>query len=362
MATRFKKSFPCNVTRSSSAMSIVAKLFGVDVAQCIADSTNELWTLNGVELSPIRIEEVYAYFNDVTSIMKEPKKTLYDHWLVTSEPIMMLSRDRFREIHNYMIFDYAQAAQLLSARFSSVITPGTFITVDEVLFGYTGKTPYKKFMANKHPKKGHLFYEAAVKLDKYDAPYVMSIIPWTKDKKTVQQIVSELIEPISMTKEQIIVTDRWYMCGKLKKYYEEKNYRFLAACNKNRFKPVWDLISKDVKHFGQYQIATEEKTSTLAITTSDQAIFNVLTNAYKIKSSNTTKTPLPNVDYQHQFNACDLANRVLKRHKFKFVAKKWNTHINLCFFNFIRINAYALYLQVTPSPTKIPFDEFVQLI
>ena len=92
----------CRVPRNVSPKQIFATLWTKEIEENVVKLTNDNWQIHHPEFKPLKLQEFKDFLQVRASIQVERPRVLMSYWNRTARRI---SRDRFQEINNHLIYD-----------------------------------------------------------------------------------------------------------------------------------------------------------------------------------------------------------------------------------------------------------------
>ena len=125
----------------------------------------------------ITIEEVREYWAVRVYLQTTHKKPLRSNWPLPAEVFSEnpMGHSRFFCLHQLWI--PPKAVEQLNLASEKLVLVPEVINIDEKLKPYEGKSPYKRYVPNKDPPKGHWITESVIKGKYTGLPYLLNCKP-----------------------------------------------------------------------------------------------------------------------------------------------------------------------------------------
>jgi hypothetical protein len=257
-----------------------------------------------------------------------------------------------------------QAVAVLSVASEGVIRGTEVITIDEKLKGYTGETPYLRYVPNKDPCNGHWITGTTVKGPSTGLPFLVNCFPvQQKSGPTMLDFYKVGLDWVSAADrgKTVVVTDSYYMDGSSRTWLRDQGSMYLAAINPTRFKEVWAPLKMKVKKQGQVSVAWNNRTGEAAVhcwTFENRNTF-LPTNAFQYeKGKEKITSDVFDVAYRHTFNTADRLNHFLHDKDYPFRREGWNFNFDDFLFTALLWNVYVLYHEVNQLAQRCTWDGF----
>ncbi len=253
--------------------------------------------------------------------------------------------------------------ELNKAALGKVLVPEV-ITIDEKLRGFSGESPYLRFVPNKDPKYGHWITEASIKGKYTGMPYLINAFPvQQKSGPTMLGFYEHALQGISVDdkKNTVVVSDAYYMDDACRRYLRSNKGMYLAAINPTRFSEVWETLLLKVKHIGQWAVAwnAKEKEAALHYWHPEHGRIYLLTNAFAYQKNATPIKEPPFFEvYKHLFNSCDRLNHYLFDKGYPYRREGWQYDFDDFHFTSTLWNAYVLYHEYYALPSNLSWKTF----
>lgn len=254
--------------------------------------------------------------------------------------------------------------QRLNAAAQSIIDLPEVITIDEKLKGFTGSTPYRRFVPNKDPSSGHWITESTMKGPNTGMPFLINAIPVQQEAgPTMLEFYQGSLAwlDVDQRKKVVVVSDAYYMDNASRLWLRSSGFKYLCAINPVRFAEVWEPLKMKVKKKKHVSVAWCSTTGEAAVhfwTHEGKKVY-ILTNAFSYQpSSSAINTTVFSDTYCHLFNTVDRLNHYIYQKGYPWRREGWQYSFDNFHFTTLLWNVYTLYHELQNLEKEVPWKEF----
>ena len=357
---RLEPAGPVRVLRTATPVQCFLKLWSPEIMTHLVQKTNDFWKQHKMPFKPLTVEELMLYFKTRMDIQVSKLPLMSDYWYIGGHP---LGRNRFREIHNNMMFDRNWLVDYLNKQFQLHWNVGSEVTLDELLDPFTGETPYHCYMPRKPNKNGHLFYEVCSKSASTGKAYALSVLPWMSGKvPTTFEAVQFALDAVNK-EDSMLVMDSWFLSKNSKQILDEASRPYLAAVNSGRWSHIWTYLKSKTKEEGSYFTLWNDETEVAVRTQLGEKRSNIMTNAYHPVTTEEPEEGAPfGEDYCSYFNSCDRFNRKLGEIRFPHRQPGWLMKFLSTFLEITQVNAWVIYNSIKSEKQQKSIVDFIDCV
>lgn len=334
---------------------------------------------------PVTIQELKLFFGIIIHMSLVHKESFDSYWstreiIETSFASKHMNRNRFRAIYSCLHLNdnarykprghpeydaffkirpyFDQLCQLCENSFY----PNENLTVDEGTCGFRGRIHFRVYNKDKPDKYGMKIYMLC------DAAtgYILKMVPYTGDAKSVDTIVRELCEPF-FGKWHTIYMDRFFTSPVIADILWLNDTRLVGTVMANRrgLPQDWRHQSLDRDemtfcHRGNLTACKwRDKRDVLMLTTKHAATWSEVES--KVKGVGITKRIKPDciLDYNHNKIGVDLNDQYVSYYSLNRKTMKWWKKM---FFNLVAramVNSYVIYNKSRNQRRRPKFSQFL---
>ncbi|CAK1581773.1 unnamed protein product [Parnassius mnemosyne] len=334
--------------------------------------------------TPVTLEELKLFFSIIIHMSLVHKESFDAYWstreiIHTPYAAKLMNRDRFRAIYsclhlndnskyiprgqdNYDAFFklrpyFDELCRLCATSFY----PGESLTIDEGTCGFRGRVHFRVFNKDKPDKYGMKIYMLC------DAAtgYILNMVPYVGESKTVEQIVTELSEPY-FEKWHTIYMDRFFSSPTVADLLWLKNTRVVGTVMPNRrgLPQEWRQQLLEVNemsfcHRGNLTACKwKDKRDVPFLTTKHAATWTEVTVKAKGGLAKKIK-PDCVLDYNKNKIGVDLNDQYVSYYALQRKCMKWWKKM---FFHLVAramVNSMVIYNKQQPARRQLRFSQFL---
>lgn len=315
-----------------------------DDAVWVYKQTPWLKTINKNKFSSILIYKMLAVKLRITALQHVPTEAAVGS--VSLRKSIEDAREHFRKafgkappcydiisrfIARFLIAGTAHFRRMSENFLNIVSRLGEWVAGDEKLLHFTGNSGDIRLVVSKPDRVGLWFYELSARLSN-GRPYLLYMRMHESDPSRgrsimTKEIVMDWANIVSRNDDQfmhnpstILVMDSYYLTENARDELLQKELKFIAAIQGNRFKSLFEQINPKVERPGQWEGIYHRATHQLLVLHDDKALVGggnkrklVLTNAFerKVKRPKYKNIIPAYTAYGKMFNVCDRFNRSL---------------------------------------------------
>ncbi|CAG5033836.1 unnamed protein product [Parnassius apollo] len=240
--------------------------------------------------------------------------------------------------------------------------PNENLTIDEGTCGFRGRVHFRVYNKDKPDKYGMKVYM----LCDAETGYILRMVPYVGDSKSVETIIAELSEPY-FGKWHTIYMDRFFTSPTIADLLWLKETRTVGTVMANRrgLPQVWrqqplEKAEMAFCHRGNLTACKwKDKRDVLMLTTKHGASWTEVDT--KAKGVGETKKVKPDciLDYNHYKIGVDLNDQYVSYYSLNRKSMKWWKKM---FFNLVArslVNAYILYNKSREQRRRLRFSQFL---
>ncbi|CAG5056292.1 unnamed protein product [Parnassius apollo] len=334
---------------------------------------------------PVTKQELKTFFSVVIHMTLVQKESFDSYWstreiIETSFARKHMNRNRFRAIYsclhlndnsNYKprndpeydaFFKLRPYFDELCFLCENSFYPNENLTIDEGTCGFRGRVHFRVYNKDKPDKYGMKVYM----LCDAETGYILRMVPYVGDSKSVETIIAELSEPY-FGKWHTIYMDRFFTSPTIADLLWLKETRTVGTVMANRrgLPQVWrqqplEKAEMAFCHRGNLTACKwKDKRDVLMLTTKHGASWTEVDT--KAKGVGVTKKVKPDciLDYNHYKIGVDLNDQYVSYYSLNRKSMKWWKKM---FFNLVArslVNAYILYNKSREQRRRLRFSQFL---
>lgn len=334
---------------------------------------------------PVKIQELKSFFGIVIHMSLVRKESFDSYWstreiIESSFASKHMNRNRFRAIYSCLhlndnafykprghpeydaFFKLRPYFDQLCNLFEGSFYPEENLTIDEGTCGFRGRVHFRVYNKDKPDKYGMKIYM----LCDSATGYILRMVPYVGDSKTVVAIVTELSEPY-FGKWHTIYMDRFFTSPMIADNLWLKETRLVGTVMGNRrgLPQDWrhQILDRDEMTFCHRGNLTackwKDKRDVLMLTTKHAATWSEVD--CKFKGVGVTKRTKPDciLDYNCNKIGVDLNDQYVSYYSLNRKSMKWWKKM---FFNLVAramVNAYVIYNKSSTQPRRLRFSQFL---
>jgi hypothetical protein len=351
--------------RHTSLCDIFEKLCPVEVIQEMIGEAERTKIKGAHRISVTEVRKFRAVRIWITG--KRPKP-LWEKWKLPADVFgeKPMGRDSYKRLQGLWLCP--SAVVLLNEASQSVIEVPEVLTIDEKLKGFTGETPYLRYVPNKDPTNGHWITECTMKAPKSGLPFLVNAIPVQQaEGPTMLEFYQNSLGWMDdeQKKKVVIVSDAYYMDDASRRWLRANHFKYLVSVNPQRFREVWKPLAMKVKKKKQIAVAwcsTTGEAAALLWTTENKKSY-MLTNAFTYSSSGTPVNATVFSDtYCHLFNTADRLNSYLYHRGYPWRRTGWIYNFDNFHFTSLLWNVYVMHHELNQLEQEMDWCEFCVLL
>jgi hypothetical protein len=324
---------------------------------------------NGVK-APERlcVKDVRQYQAVRIWITSKKRGKLWKKWRLPPEVFgtKPMGRDRYQRLQHMWLSP--SAVSMLNEASQSVVVLPEVLTMDEKLKGYTGTSPYIRYVPNKDPCNGHWITETTMKGPITGLPFLINATPVQQEQgPTMVEFYQSSFDWIAEAdrKNIVVISDAYYMDDASRRWLRAHGFKYLVAINPKRFAEVWkplQLKVKKKKHIGVAYCATTGEAAVHFWTEQGKKAY-ILTNAFTYsKGRSKINGHVFSDTYCHLFNTADRLNSYICKKGYPSRRTGWHYSFDNFHFTTLLWNVYVLYHEIYELDKEIEWKDFCKTL
>jgi hypothetical protein len=310
------------------------------------------------------VKDILSYWAVKIYLHSSEKKTLRENFPLPENIFQQpMGINRFKRLQRAWITP--EIVEILNHASAEMVLFPEVITIDEKLRGYTGASPYKRYVPNKDPKLGHWITETVIKGRFSGLPYLLSAYPVQQNEgPTMLEFYQHSLRdvPASQRASVVVVSDAYYLDDRSRRWLRDSGFMYLMAVNPTRFKEVWKPLNLKAKRIGTWSIAWNATTEETAAVYWHPELGKkyLLTNAFRYNPSAEPLTIFPLWDaYGHLFNSADRLNHFYATRYYPYRREGWMYDFDDFHFTSLLWNTYVVFHEAHRLPANLPWGSFL---